>query len=130
MESVHDPVEEREKLLRRRKLLKHQIGSHSKEFNSMAMFVRARDPYGLQSLRYLKGAVPRSHTVSWLQMLKTLSIDGLCQCLLRVPRHNKHLRKAIICLIAVKRLEQLDKRIVTHLMQLQSPTIAEVQSRN
>jgi hypothetical protein len=130
MDTVHDASEEREKVLRRRKLLKHQICSHSKEFNSMAMFVRAKDPCGVQALRYLRGTVPHVRTVSWLQVLKTLSIEGLCQCLLRVPRHDKHLRKAIICLIAIKRLEQLDRRLATHLTQIQNSALAAAQSAN
>ncbi len=130
MVSVNDPLQERETLLRRRKLLKNQIGSHNREFNSMAMLVKARDPYGAKTLKYLKGSVPRVSTVSWMQLLKTLSLDGLCHCLLRVPRHDKYLRKAIICLIAIKRLEQLDKRVATLLSQLQDPLVAAVHSRN
>ncbi len=108
----------KEEFLKKRRALRTKIGDHTKEYNRLAMLVRAGDPLGEKSLHYLKGTVPQVRGGLWLSVLKTLSLEGLLQCLLKVPKHDKNLRKALIKLIVIKRLEQSDREISAHLSRL------------
>ncbi len=117
MQEENAALTDRGDISRQRNMLRSKMGEQSREFNRLSMVIRSVDPCGTKVCQYLRGIVPPVRNAAWLQVLKTLSLEGLCQCLVRIPRHDRALRKAIVVLITIRRLEMMDRGLARSLAQ-------------